>query len=121
MSLHSLALNVVKVAIKVFKTEVTLIPPDGAPFAAVCQFLSNRTSESPDSGEPMAVFTPIATFHRSSLVRIPENGEIWGMLAPLDPDIPDVKTFLSFDTSKTLEGGRSLGEIRIYFSEVQQS
>jgi len=121
MSLHRLALNVVKIAIKVFKADVILVDPEGVKYEAVCQFLSNRTSESPDSGEPMAVFTPIATFHRSSLVRIPENGEKWGMFAPLDPDVPDVLTFLSFDTSKTLEGGRSLGEIRVYLSEVQQS
>jgi hypothetical protein len=67
------------------------------------------------------VFRPVATFHRSSLTRIPANGENWALIAPLDPDLPSVLTTMSLDESKAIEGGRSLGTIRLYLSEVQQS
>lgn len=128
MSLRTLAVNVAKLSHKVFSTDCTLIAPDGERYTEdvdgnqlVCQFLSGRVPASPDSGEEMVVFRPVATFHRDSLQRIPVNGEKWSLSAPLDPTIPTVTTTMSFDPSKSIEGGRSLGTIRIYLSEVQQS
>ena len=128
MILRSLAANVAKVAIKTFETECVLIDPDGAKYETdvngdqlVCQLLSGRTTLSPDSGEEMVVFKPVAIFHRSSLQRIPVDGENWALIAPLDPEVPAVLTTMSMDTSKSIEGGRSLGVIRLYMSQVEQS
>jgi len=128
MSLRTKAIDIARLAHKKFNTDVVLIAPDGTKYETdvngdqlVCQFLSGRVSLSPDSGEEMVVFRPVATFHRSSLQRIPLDGEIWALEAPLDPDIPATTTILSFDKSKSIEGGRSLGTIRIYLSQVEQS
>ena len=128
MNLRQKVLNITKLAINVFGTPVSLFAPDGTKYdtdiegnSLLCQFLSGRISIAPDSGEEMVVFRPVATFHRSSLVRIPKNGEIWAVEAPLDPDKPEIKTMLTMDPSKSIEGGRSLGEIRLYLSETKQS
>lgn len=130
MTLRKLAANIAKVAIKKFKTECVLIGPEstGTRYETdvngdqlVCQLLSGRTTLSPDSGEEMVVFEPVAIFHRSSLQRIPVDGETWVLIAALDPELPDVKTTMSQDTSKSIEGGRSLGVIRLYMSQVKQS
>ena len=121
MSLQKLGIKVAKIAHKKSGTTVVLIGPDGVPQTYDdCIFLSGRTQESPDSGEPTVVFNPMASFPRGSLVRIPKDGEKWSLTAPLDPDIPDVVTTMSMDQSKAVEGGRSLGIIRIYLSQVKQ-
>ena len=122
MSLQTLAVKVAGVAQKKSGTTVFLIDPDGVKTEHDdCIFLSGRITVSPDSGEEMVPFRPVATFPRSSLTRIPADGEKWALLAPLDPEIPGTLTTLSLDPSKAIEGGRSLGTIRLYLSEVNQS
>lgn len=128
MSLRFLASNVSKLAHKAFSTPCVLIAPDGVRYdtdaegnSLTCQFLSGRVSQSPDSGEEMIVFRPVATFHRGLLTRIPADDEKWSLEAPLDPEIPGTTTLMAFDGSKAIEGGRSLSTIRIYLSQVNQS
>ena len=128
MSLRTLASRVSKIAHKVFSTPCVLVAPDGVRYDTdtegndlVCQFLSGRVSQAPDSGEEMVVFRPVATFYRGLLPRIPQDGEKWGLEAPLDPESPAVTTLMASDSSKAIEGGRSLSTIRIYLSQVEQS
>ena len=122
MSLQNLAIKVAELAHVKSGTTVYLTDPDGARTQHDdCIFLSGRVTASPDSGEEMVVFRPVATFPRSSLSRIPADGEKWSLEAPLDPDIPAVTTIMSLDPSKAIEGGRSLGTIRLYLSQVKQS
>lgn len=128
MSLRDLACKVSKLAHNVFSTPCVLIAPDGVRYdtdtegnSLTCQLLSGRVSQSPDSGEEMVVFRPVATFYRGLLPRIPVDGENWSLEAPLDPELPLVTTVMVFDGSKAIEGGRSLATIRIYLSEVVQS
>jgi hypothetical protein len=128
MSLRTLASQVSKLAHKAFSTPCALVAPDGTRYTTdtegnplTCQFLSGRVSQSPDSGEEMVVFRPIATFYRGLLARIPQDGEKWSLEAPLDPEIPGTTTLMAFDGSKAIEGGRSISTIRIYLSQVSQS
>jgi len=128
MSLRNLACQVSKLAHKAFSTPCVLIAPDGTRYdtdtesnSLTCQFLSGRVSQSPDSGEEMVVFRPVATFYRGLLTRIPADGEKWSLEAPLDPELPTATTLMAFDGSKAIEGGRSLATIRIYLSQVEQS
>ena len=123
MSIRDLALNVARVAHKKAGTTVNSIDPDGKIVEHDdCQFLSGRTTESPDSGANVVVFRPVATFPRNSFPnRIPKDGENWVFQCPLDPDQPSALTSISMDESKAIEGGRSLGVIRIYLSTVKQS
>ena len=122
MSLQNLGIKVAELAHKKSGTTVWLTDPAGIRTRHDdCIFLSGRVSQSPDSGEEMVVFKPVATFPRSSLTRIPLDGENWSLEAPLDPDIPLVTTIMTLDPSKAIEGGRSLGTIRLYLSETKQS
>ena len=128
MNLRRLASQVAKLAHKAFPTPCVLIAPDGVRYDVdtegdplICQLLSGRVSQSPDSGEEMVIFRPVATFYRGLLPRIPQDGEKWSLEAPLDPELPAVTTLMAFDGSKAIEGGRSLSVIRIYLSQVQQS
>ena len=101
---------------------VFLIDPDGVETQHDdCIFESGRGTTSPDSGEETTVIKPNGSFPRSSLSRIPKNGETWVLKAPLDPLIPDELTTFSMDTSKSTEGGRSLNIIILYVSEVKQN
>lgn len=125
---RQMASNIAKHAIKLQNTIVKLYAPDGTVYdkdtegnPLVCEFLSGRTTITPDTGEEGVVFRPVATFHRTLLPVIPQSGEKWAIEAPLDPDLPDIKTILTVDNSKAIEGGRSLGVIRLYLSEVKQS
>lgn len=124
---RKMASDIARHAIKLHNTKVVLYGPDGIIYdkdingdPLVCEFLSGRTTVIPDSGEECVVFRPVAVFHRSLLIKIPQYGENWAMAAPLNPDFPASLTMLSMDQSKAIEGGRSLGIIRIYFSEVNQ-
>ena len=128
MSLRNLASRVSKLAHKAFSTPCVLVAPDGTRYSLdtegnglTCQFLSGRVSQSPDSGEEMVIFRPVATFYRGLLPRIPQDGEKWSLEAPLDPESPSITTLMAFDGSKAIEGGRSLSTIRVYLSQVQQS
>ena len=122
MSLQTLGCNVAKLAHKKSGTTVYLTAPDGTRTQHDdCIFESGRVTQSPDSGEETVVIKPNGSFPRSSLTRIPQNGEKWALEAPLDPLVPDTLTVFSMDESKTSEGGRSLNTIILYLSEVQQS
>lgn len=122
MSFRELAANVATQAHGIAGTTVTLTGPDGIPREYDdCIFESGRTTESPDSGAEVVVGKPNASFPRSSLVVVPEDGENWMLEAPLDPLVPDTLTAFSMDKSKSSEGGRSLNTIILYLSEVKQS
>jgi hypothetical protein len=122
MSIQTQAVSIAKKMHEFSGTTVTLTDPDGDQQTYTdCIFLSGRVTESPDSGEEAVIFRPVATFPRSSLSRIPLNGEHWTLEAPLDPELPDVKTVMTMDSCKSIEGGRSLGVIRLYLSETRQS
>lgn len=122
MSLQTQACNVGRVAHNKSGTTVYLTDPDGVRTQHDdCIFESGRVTTSPDSGEEVVVTKPNGSFPRSSLSRVPQNGEVWAMQAPKDPLIPGVLTTFSMDSSKALEGGRSLNTIILYLSEVKQS
>ena len=109
-------------------TTVYLTDPNGVRTEHTdCQFVSDRSLVSPDSGEQTVIVSPKATFPRSSLLSrdsdytIPEDGQNWFLEAPLDPAYPTVLTGFAFDGSKAKKGGRSLGFIVIELSETEQS
>lgn len=128
MSIRTQALKVMRLAHEKAYTTVYLISPDGKRSTHTdCQFVSDRSLVSPDSGGQAAVASPVATFPRSSLLArtgpyyIPEDGQNWSLAAPLDPDYPNDLTLFAFDGSKARKGGRSLGYVVIELSETEQN
>ena len=86
-----------------------------------CIFTSGRITESPDSGEEIVVINPVASFSRSSLVVVPQNGEKWALEAPVEVGNPDELTMFQMDKSKSIEGGKSLDTIILKLTQSKQS
>ena len=111
-----------------FGLPVELIDPDGVTYNTsandpaqplVGRVTYDRSEENVETGEPMLVPLPVVTLRRSSLGRIPEDGERWAVKIPEDPD-PEApkKTFIFF--GRALRGGRSMGVLKIYPQEAEQ-
>lgn len=112
-----------------FSLPVSLIAPDGevydtkksdplTPLTGLV--LYNRKEYNPETGEDIMVPSPVVTLRRSSLERIPADGEKWAVLIPIDPDPEaDKKEFIFY--ARPAEGGRAIGYIRIYPQEAEQA
>jgi hypothetical protein len=76
---------------------------------------------NPETAEEVIANKPVVVLRRSSLSRIPQDGENWFVKFPKDPSLTaDLQNFaLSLD--RATEGGRSLGFIRLYPTKVVQS
>lgn len=100
---------------------VNLTAPDGSLQAVRGQILYDIVRMNPDTGEDVVISTPVVTLRRSSLDRVPVAGENWLVEIPIQPaeDAPTAQYVLS--PTRPPEGGRSLGFIRLYLQEVEQS
>lgn len=76
---------------------------------------------NPDTGEEVVIRTPVVSLRRSSLERIPLAGENWIVEIPETPsESADLAPYvLSFN--RPPEGGQSVGFIRLYLQQVEQS
>ena len=99
--------------------EVTLIPPDGVAIGPYYgQVLYDTRAEDPEMGGTIIVHKPVVTLRRSSLARIPANGEKWFIDIPSTPvaGAPIERYVLDEAT----EDGGSIGFIRLYLKKVAQ-
>lgn len=112
-----------------FKIPVILIDPDGETHDTSendglqlgGQVLSDSISFNPETGDQIVSPNPIVTLRRSSLSRVPEPGEKWIVKIPTSPvEGAPVFDFI-IDPTKSPEGGRSIGFIRLYLRFAEQS
>lgn len=112
-----------------FKIPVILIDPDGVvhdtsendglPLGG--QVLSDSISFNPETGDQIISPNPVVTLRRSSLSRVPEPGETWIVKIPTSPvDGAPVSNFV-IDPTRSPEGGRAIGFIRLYLRYAEQS
>lgn len=108
---------------------VELITPDGVTIntsendgeALMGQVLYDSIKTNPDTGEEIVDNNPIVTLRRSSLSRVPAPSEKWVVKIPLTPSLTaDLVSFV-IDPTRSPEGNRSLGIIRLYLRKAQQS
>lgn len=101
---------------------VVLIDPDGVeqtksknnPLNDLSgQILYDHRIVDSDTGMEHTVNTPVVTLRISSLDRVPQDGEKWGMKFPLVPDPSAPKTTFIL-IGRPPEGGPSIGFIRLY-------
>ncbi len=85
------------------------------------QTLYDRRVENPDTGEIITIHEPVIVQARSSLSRIPKPGETWHIRFPLDPTDEDTLSDYTFNIDRSIEGGNSLGFLRIYPTKLVQS
>lgn len=130
-NLRKRANNILKLSVEntaVFGLPVELTDPDGNVYTTTNdgrelagQALFHRTTVNPDTGVGMIVVKPVLTLRRSSLTRIPVEGEVWFVKMPDEPDPGATKKDYILDQSQAIEGGASVGIIRLYLKETVQS
>ena len=107
---------------------VVLIDPDGVKYdtsasdpvkSLVGQVLYGKKEFNPDTGQDVYINTPIVTLRVTSLARVPVNGEKWGIKIPTSPSTTAPLVDFIFN-GRPLEGGTSLGFIRIYPQKAEQ-
>ena len=107
---------------------VVLIDPDGVKYdtsandptkSLVGQVLYGKKEFNPDTGQDVYINTPIVTLRVTSLARVPVNGEKWGIKMPTSPSTMAPLVDFIFK-GRPLEGGTSLGFIRIYPQKAEQ-
>lgn len=111
-----------------FACKIELIDPDGVEYKLNAdgepltgQVLYDRQDVDPESGNMITVGEISATLRRSSLVRVPEDGEKWGVRVPADPSDPDTLKTYVFNADESLTDGKSVGFIKLRLKEVEQS
>lgn len=108
---------------------VVLIDPDGIKYATSAndvtkpltgQVLYGKKEFNPDTGQEIYINTPIITLRISSLARVPQNGETWNVQIPTSPSTTAPLVLFIFK-GRPLEGGASLGFLRIYPQKAVQA
>ncbi len=103
-----------------FSLPVELIDPDGASQSLVGQVLYDTTTLNPETGEPVTVNDPIVSLRRTSLTRIPEDGERWIVRIPTVPSTTAPLEDFMISGDHPLTGGGSIGYIRLHLQRVSQ-
>ena len=101
--------------------EVDLIGPDGKKQLGLkAQVLYDRIEQNPATGQPVFVNEPVVVLRYSSLDPAPQSKEKWLIRMPVSPVEGAAKEDFALDQSRTIEGGRSIGFIRVYPKRVRQ-
>lgn len=101
---------------------VNLVNPDGVRTDGLRgQILYDIVRMNPETGEMVTVSTPVVTLRRSSLARIPIAGERWLVEIPATPEETGALVPYIISADRPPEGGASIGFIRIYLQQVEQS
>lgn len=101
--------------------EVDLIGPDGVKQSGLkAQVLYDRTEENPTTGQEVLVNKPVVTLRVSSLTTVPKSSENWLIRMPVSPVAGAAKEDFVLDPARAIEGGRSIGFIRLYPKRVKQ-
>ena len=111
-----------------FGQPVILIGPDGLRIETnentgeplTGQVLYDTVRMDADTGADVITEEPVITLRRSSLLRVPVSGEIWIIIIPGSPlaGAPLVNYIL--DKTRSIQGGRSIGFIRLYPKKAEQ-
>lgn len=108
---------------------VVLIDPDGVKYTTSAndptaplmgQVLYGKREYNPDTGQDVYVNTPVITLRVTSLARIPVDGERWGVQIPVRPSLSAPMVNFIFE-GRPVEGGASLGIMRIYPQKAAQA
>lgn len=105
---------------------VVLIGPDGVVYDTsenddedlYGQVLYDHISQDED-GNQIIDNRPVVTLRISSLARVPQNGEAWAVKIPVSP-LADAE-LQTFVMERAVEGGASIGFVRLYLRKAEQS
>lgn len=106
---------------------VVLISPSGVRYSTsandptsslMAQVLYDSASQDAD-GNTVIDSRPVITLRRSSLSVVPQSGERWAVEMPTGPE--DDASTATFVVERALEGGRSIGFVRLLLRGTEQS
>lgn len=103
-----------------FALPVELIDPEGAEQSLMGQVLYDTTSLDPDTGEAITVNNPIVTLRRSTLTRIPQDGETWLVRIPITPSLTAPMDEFIASGVHSSGGGASIGYIKLHLTRAEQ-
>lgn len=101
------------------KTSANSPDPEN-PLALYGQVLYNTVRTNAE-GEQVVTPLPVIVLRRSSLSRVPQDGESWLVRFPTEPSLTAELANYSLDSDQPTEGGRSIGFIRLYPTKTEQS
>ena len=101
------------------KTSANSPDPEN-PLQLYGQVLYNTVRQNAE-GEPVVTPLPVIVLRRSSLSRIPQDGERWFIKFPKDPSLTAELSDYTLNADQATEGGRSIGFIRLYPKKAVQS
>jgi hypothetical protein len=98
-----------------FGLPIELIDPDGVEYT---DLFGQVLYDSVDENE---VFSghPVAVLRISSLSRVPVDGENWAVKIPQNPSLTD--TMVTYILDKPVQHGRSIGFVKLYLTQGEQS
>lgn len=98
---------------------IILISPDGETQSVRGQVLYDTNEFDAQTGAMIIYEKPNVSIRRSDLTRVPADGEMWAVKIPDSPAGTEAnKTFL---LERPVEGGRSIGFIRLYLTATEQT
>lgn len=101
---------------------VTLVDPDGVVYSALKgQVLYDYRRLDPSTGEVVVTHEPVVTLRRSSLTRIPLDGERWEVRMPVSPVTGAPAVSFLLGAGRAPEGGQTLGFVRLYPKAVRMT
>lgn len=131
MNLRELAVKDMKSQnVKDWGLPIELMDPDGTWYTTdnetgetlkAVQILYDYRKLNPDTGEEITVHEPIVTIARSSLARVPVPGEKWIVKMPTETSESATLETRVINKARSIEGGKSLGFVRLYPGSVEQS
>ena len=111
-----------------FGLPVVLIDPDGATIdtnedddTLKGQVLYDRIAEDPETGDEIVINEVQISIRKTALSRVPKKGETWKIAFPLDPSDPDTLTTHLLSKNRAPIGGSSVGFVKLFPGDVDQS
>lgn len=102
-----------------FGLPVELIDPEGVLYDGLSGQVIYDTIVEDSDGSSVVIHKPVVSLRRSSLTRVPFDGEKWSVKIPITPSTTATKKTYLLD--RPSEDGGSIGFIRLYLIEAQQS
>jgi len=104
-----------------FGLPVELTDPDGVETVHIGEILYDREAIDPESGDLKTVQEIMVSLRKTALSRIPIAGETWKVAIPLSPALPTVLTTFLMNSDKAPIDGGSIGFVKLFLQNVEQS
>lgn len=103
-----------------YSKEVILTDPDGIKQTLRAQVLYDKTVQNPMTGQDQVINEPVVVLRRSSMTRVPVSSEKWFVKMPVSPVAGATKEDFVLGGGRAVEGGASIGFIRLYPKKAKQ-